>query len=317
MNKAGRNSSYIKATNTKKVSTALESTKALTYRNEKSLEAVHCQLEHYSPIEHPYFGYYTVNIFDCPNFTMFTNNDCPRAMDILFRRSFEPMSMRLWCKLVKHAGIAIDIGAHVGVYSLAAAALRSDLPVLAIEPNPDVFARLKVHCELNKFKNIDPIRLGIADRTTSTNLKWRKKPGGFLSSGSSFVVDVPNSKYIEETKVAVTSLDEITKNIQMKQPVIIKIDVEGAEVLVIKSMTRLLASRPDIIIETFFDDKTNQISDILSKYNYSSFLIDEVNMKICKQKKLQALDPKGNSFNQLMTTQPKRILGLFPEYNQD
>jgi FkbM family methyltransferase len=295
----------------------LESAESLLSISKNSIRAVHSHREVYSPIKHPYFGYYTVNLFNCPKFMMYTNNDCPRAMDILFRRFFEPMSMHLWCELAKTAAVAVDIGAHVGVYSLAAASLRSGLPILAIEPNPDVFSRLKLHCELNKFKNITPFRLGIADRTAFASLKWRKKPGGFLSSGSSFVVNAPDSEFISEAKIQVTSLDEITKNIQINKPVLIKIDVEGAEALVIKSMPQLLKNKPDIIIETFIDSRAAQISEIMNKYNYAYFLIDEKTMTITRQKSLLALDPKGLNFNQLMTTRPDQILKIFKEHCKD
>ena len=70
----------------------------------------------------PYFGYFNVDIFDCPDFTMFTNNDCPRSRQILCEKSFENTSMRIWCSLIKSATSTIDIGAHVGVYTLATAA---------------------------------------------------------------------------------------------------------------------------------------------------------------------------------------------------
>src|SRR4051812_10904245 len=89
-----------------------------------------------------YYGYVTVDIFDCPPFLMFTNNDCPRCDDILFHRRFEPASMKIWCALARTATAIIDVGAQVGVYTMAAAALRSDIPVHAFEPNPYAFTRL-------------------------------------------------------------------------------------------------------------------------------------------------------------------------------
>src|SRR4051812_21792583 len=83
--------------------------------------------------EHPYIGFYEVDIFECPPFVMFTGNDCPRGWDILYERSFEPQSMRIWCRLARTATGILDIGAHVGVYSLAAASLRKDIKIHAFE----------------------------------------------------------------------------------------------------------------------------------------------------------------------------------------
>jgi hypothetical protein len=74
-------------------------------------------------------GVYTVDLFNCPPFKMFHWHDCPRAQDILKYKSFEPMSMKLWCELVEDAELAVDVGAHVGIYGLAAAAKRPDLEI--------------------------------------------------------------------------------------------------------------------------------------------------------------------------------------------
>src|SRR4051812_34182023 len=92
-----------------------------------------------------FYGYFQVDIFDCPPFAMFTNNDCPRAFNILYQRKFEPGSMALWCRYARSASSILDVGAHVGVYALAAAALRPDLQIHAFEPNPFAAARLRLN----------------------------------------------------------------------------------------------------------------------------------------------------------------------------
>src|SRR5687767_9879995 len=112
--------------------------------NRATLAALRANPGKVDPQKHPYYGYYTADIFECPPFVMFTSNDCPRAWNILYERTFEPQSMKLWCRLAREATGILDIGAHVGVYSLAAAALRKDIDVHAFEPNPYAFARLRL-----------------------------------------------------------------------------------------------------------------------------------------------------------------------------
>src|SRR5262245_24112087 len=104
---------------------------ALHASNQKTLDALRQSPKSIDWAAHPYFGYYPVNIFDCPPFVMFTNDDCPRAYDILYTRRFEPTSMMVWCRLARTASGVIDIGAHVGVYALAAAAIRNDIQIHA------------------------------------------------------------------------------------------------------------------------------------------------------------------------------------------
>src|SRR5207247_334891 len=129
---------------------------------------------------------YTVDLFDCPPFRMFTANDCHRAVNILEQKKFEPMSMALWCRLVPKATWIVDIGAQVGVYSLAAAALRKDIPIHAFEPNPYAYARLRVHKSLNGFDNIVEHREAVAYRYGVAKLYVLPK-GLAISSGGSLL----------------------------------------------------------------------------------------------------------------------------------
>jgi FkbM family methyltransferase len=243
-------------------------------------------------------GFYTVDLFDCPNFRMFHNNDCPRAVDILEHKFFEPMSMRLWCHLLQSAGTVIDIGAHVGVYSLAAAALRPDVPIHAFEPNPDVFARLALHINLNGFTNIQPHRHAIAHTEKVSFIRWSKKGLGFLSSGTQLgeAMDGYN-----EAVVFVRPLDMSHK----RPPIIMKIDVEGAEQLVFEGMS--LVHRPDIILETFDPKSASYIGHMTKELGYSYFLVDEQNMTLMPEPTLLPRDPTGVNFNQFLTTQPESI----------
>ena len=241
-------------------------------------------------------GFYTVDLFDCPDFRMFHSNDCPRAVDILDHKSFEPMSMKLWCSLVRGAQTIIDVGAHVGVYSLAAAALRSDIPIYAFEPNPDVFARLALHVNLNEFKNIQPCRWGIGEVDAVILLRWVDKGLGNLSSGSHFGSDEPGYNV---SPVFVRPLDMSHK----KAPVAMKIDVEGAEKSVFKHLS--LVHRPDIILETFSQKNAAYITQQTEKLGYRYFLIDEQNMRLIPEPKLIACDKTGTNYNQFLTTHPE------------
>jgi hypothetical protein len=116
-----------------------------------------------SVLDREFYGFYEVSCFDCPPFMMFTANDCPRAIDILKHKSFEPESMRLWCRLSRSATSILDIGAQVGIYTMAAAGLRPDIPIHAFEPNPYAYARLSVHKSINGYENIVVYRIALGD----------------------------------------------------------------------------------------------------------------------------------------------------------
>jgi FkbM family methyltransferase len=237
-------------------------------------------------------GFYACDLFDCPPFEMFHANDCPRAVDILRDRSFEPMSLKIWCALVRDANAVFDVGAHVGVYSLAAAALRPDVPIHAYEPNPDVFARLALHVRINGFANITAHRTAIANQTGVATITWVNKGPGYLASGAQLIDH--GAKH--NRALAYTQPLDLPDS----HPMALKIDVEGAEHLVFEKLD--LKSRSDIILETFSTDNARQITGATRDLGYKYYLIDEQNMSVTPTDALRACDPKGRNFNQLLTT---------------
>ena len=140
---------------------------------------VRYKLRHMSQSDpQPYFGYYTVDLFDCPPFEMFSNGDDPCAIYVLHFKKFEPHSMRVWCQLARTATRILDIGANVGVYALAAASLRSDIPIFAFEPNPHGYARVRVNKMKNGFKNICEVNAAIGHEDAMVDFAWLARPNG-------------------------------------------------------------------------------------------------------------------------------------------
>ena len=275
--------------------------------SEKSIASYKEKDKNYSIENFPYFGYYSVNLFQCPEFTMFTNNDCPRAVDILFHKNFEPMSIKVWSHFVLKSKLAIDIGAHVGIFSLVAAAINKNIEIHAFEPNPDVFSRLQIHRNINKFYNIKLYRNAFAHKDGLTELNWLKKyNNGWLSSGSTILKGIP--KELTDSAIAnVFKFDTFYKNNPIKEPFIIKIDIEGAEELLIDGMGETIKNKPDIILETFSEKAAKKLTNIAKNLGYSFFLIDELKMKIHKLESLIACDPTKTNFNQILTTKPDTL----------
>jgi FkbM family methyltransferase len=222
---------------------------------------------------------------------MFHWHDCPRAQDILEHKSFEPMSMKLWCELVRGAGTVFDVGAHVGVYALAAAALGSR-DIQAWEPNPDAFARLALHIRMNSFGHITAHREAIGNKEIYAHITWKDKGLGWLSSGTQ-VHDRCNQEGWIETTAALKVLLPIPKN------TVIKIDVEDAEGMVFEGMTGL-ENKPHIILECFNKENAAYITGITKPLGYEYFLIDEKKMRLRPWPTLRACDRNGKNFNQYL-----------------
>jgi FkbM family methyltransferase len=251
-----------------------------------------------------HYGFFELGMFECPPFLMFSSNDVPVLQHVLDHGTFEPFSMAMWCRLAASATGIVDIGANVGIYSLAAAKLRPDLCIHAFEPNPYAFARLRVHKHLNNLPNLIEHPVGVNNKTTTTQLTWVVKPHGNISSGAG--IGRPEITDMEMALVRVEALDGSGLASTLGPRPLVKIDVEGAEVVVLAGMKEILTLGPDIIIETFHEDACAAINDALFRQGYAVYQILEKERRLVQKPKLTPANPESGThdFNQLLTKRP-------------
>lgn len=247
------------------------------------------------------FGYFELDMFECPPFVMFSNGDVPVLTYVMATGAFEPGSMALWCRLAKTATGFLDIGANVGIYSLAAAKLRPDIDVNAIEPNPYAYARLRVHKFLNDLPNLIEHPFAVYSRAGVSLLTWVKKPHGNISSGARLSVGDPMGT--ESLPVNVRPIDGSGLAATLGQRPLVKIDVEGGEATVFGAMQEVIALRPDIILETFEPKACEAINKTLLPMGYSVYGIDEAAKALRRKPELAPCSRSDttHNFNQFMT----------------
>jgi FkbM family methyltransferase len=252
----------------------------------------------------PYFGYVTIDLFECPPFVMFTNYDAPNVSHVLYDRQFEPTSMRLWCRLCKSATSMVDLGANIGIYSLAAASLRKDIPIHAFEPNPYAYTRLRMHKHVNGFGNIVEHPVAVANQAGIFTLTFVVKAHGLISSGAALA---PFDRAdVEKLPVRTVTLDGIGLAASLGARPVLKVDVEGLELAVFKSMDSILALKPDIILETFEPAACNAINTRLLPMGYRVYRVEERAGHLVPVEGLaprSALD-KDDGLNHFLTIRP-------------
>jgi FkbM family methyltransferase len=162
------------------------------------------------------------------------------------------------CFTPKEGDTVIDVGAHVGRYSLIASKrVGSKGLVIAVEPDPINVQRLESNIELNHLTNVKIARCAICaehkkiklylpsndSQVTIYNTIMRERAH---SSERSVDVDGYTLDHLADQYVDV---DSITKD-NLKE-IWVKIDVEGAEYEVLKGATGLLSRNQDtsVLIE--------------------------------------------------------------------
>jgi FkbM family methyltransferase len=169
--------------------------------------------------------------------------------DILQRYLFlygiwEPHLSHWIARQLEPGGCFVDVGANVGYFSLLASRrVGARGRVVSIEASPSIFQQLRSNLELNGAANVRPLNHAASD--ASGVVRLFRNPGYNLGATSTY--QWPG--YAEEAQVVALPLAEMVTAEELAGARIVKIDVEGAEVSVVKGLLPLLqASRPDLEI---------------------------------------------------------------------
>lgn len=144
------------------------------------------------------------------------------------------------CRKLINGGVFYDVGANVGEVSEALLPLASR--VVAIEPEPDAFAKLSHRLGQRAVCIQALVGPDGAARTFLTNT-IASKSSTSVAPGD----EPPGHDYLKRTAMNAISLDTIAAEHGM--PTLIKIDVEGFEMSVLQSATNVLATRPTVVME--------------------------------------------------------------------
>ena len=160
---------------------------------------------------------------------------------IILSDSFEPW---MWKHLqVSDGGTFVDVGAHVGKYTVQVAKHHPESMVIALEPNPENFRALEKNVKENRLSNVKLYNLAAWNRKCILKLYTGDK-GGHHSVKREFGrgYDI----------VQATTLDDIVRDAGVERVDVVKVDVEGAEAEVVEGALEIIRRHhPKLVIEIF------------------------------------------------------------------
>ena len=155
------------------------------------------------------------------------------------------------------ASTFVDVGSNLGYFSIVAAHFAGT--VFAIDPQARLADLVRTNAGLNGLTNVHPICAAAGDRT------------GFVEMPADGRANTAVDTVSDGIKVPVIRLDDYFND--RYRPDVIKIDVEGYELNVLKGATALLAHGPVLAIELHdsmsdFGASPSEIATLLFDHGY-------------------------------------------------
>lgn len=168
----------------------------------------------------------------------------------------------------------LDVGANDGNFATDIHKILPEAFIYSFEPLPDVFEQLKL--KTSHIKNIQYNNFALGEKEEE-KIIYRND---FTPSSSLLKMKVlhkeafPNTANSSEQKILVKTLDSISSNLNLFPRLLLKLDVQGYEINVLKGSPKLLEKVDVIIAETsFYELYENQtlfkdVFDFLHQHNF-------------------------------------------------
>ncbi len=223
-----------------------------------------------------------IDIFEIKNIgqVKFANWENP----LVGKKTISDDTINFFKKYLSEGDFAIDIGANIGEMTVQMSLITGTTGLtIGFDPNPMVFEILKENVLLNPEKtNLAAYNFAITDE--DDEFYYNSSEASFNNGGISKQQDNSHGKYSLDTKVKGVNLAAfLAKEYPdfIHKLKLVKIDTEGYDKEIIKSITGLLTKyKPVIITECFGKNKPEEKFEqfeLLQSMGYSVYYISDLN----------------------------------------
>ncbi len=167
----------------------------------------------------------------------------------LFIGKYKPaLDIAVFEKFIKAGDVVMDVGANIGMYALLAGKITgSEGRVFAFEPTKKTFNCLVDNISLNQATNVTPVNAVVSDKDGALSFFEHE-----YSHEQNYIAGAGE----KGREVKSVRMDTFMKEARLQSASFVKIDVEGAEMLVLESFSNLLEAVDTLYLEFNSDNYT-------------------------------------------------------------
>jgi FkbM family methyltransferase len=225
----------------------------------------------------------TVDTFNLDEYgkVQFANWENP----LVSRKEIQKQNIAFYQKFLKKGDVAIDIGANIGHMTVPLGIVcGTEGLTLGFDPNPYVFKILEQNAHLNKHvANIQAYNYAITEE--DDEFYYNSSEASFNNGGISKEKENKHGKFSLSQKIKGINLEKFLKTTysdKVSRLTLVKIDTEGYDKEIIKSISSLLLQYKPTVISECFGKLTPQERfeqfDVLHSKGYSLFYFEDFNV---------------------------------------
>jgi FkbM family methyltransferase len=210
-----------------------------------------------------------------------------------------------WATLVSSHRSVLELGANIGVYTLAGAVADPSARYVAVEPNPASVEVLRHNLAVNGLEHVEVVPAAVVGDRAATDVSLRfPDRDRYAASAGAFVdgaldLDTPATRAVTVPTVAVADLVHGVD--------LLKLDIEGVEAEVLASVRPwIVDTTPTIVVEVRDDAEHLQqvLGDLLDETDYACYAVSGGEPK--------TIDPRAVTEGRLQRDHGTRDVTLIP-----
>lgn len=175
----------------------------------------------------------------------------------------EPHLQKAILKFVRRGDTVYDVGANLGYFALSLSKqVGPSGKVAAFEPVSENLRLLRENIKDNQLKNIEVFDVAVSDGDGEARIRIPKN-----LAMASLVWHTQNSACIQQPTRTI-AIDDLVQAGRLALPTFVKIDVEGAEALVVRGMHRTIAGAKPVLFIECSDSGREETWRLLSNCGY-------------------------------------------------